>query len=245
MVETVKNLNKANFFGNIPNDLAPWFPDDKPMWFILENIDKAIKQIFDANSSKYKRVKENVYAHETVVFDKYVEIKGPAIIGKGCVLRHGAFLRENVIIGDNCVIGNSTEVKNSVLFSNVEVPHFNYIGDSILGNYVHFGAGAIISNVLLIKDKGKRIEDLQKNNAGMTEKAVLKEIKIKMTDGSWIDTGRKKFGAVIGDYAEIGVNSTINPGTLLEMNMFVPSSISIGGYFKTGYVFPKTIVDIF
>jgi acetyltransferase-like isoleucine patch superfamily enzyme len=115
-----------------------------------------------------------------------------------------------------------------VLFNNVEVPHFNYIGDSILGSYAHLGAGVIISNVLLIKNKIKNPE--------------LKEVKIKMPDGSWIDTGLKKFGAIIGDYAEIGVNATINPGTLLEKNIFVPSSISIGGYFRADFSFPKNIV---
>ena len=198
-------------------------------------------EIYKNNRGQYKETNENVFVGENTIIAESVEIKGPALIGKGCEIRHGAFLRENVIIGNNCIIGNSTEIKNSVLFNNAEVPHFNYIGDSILGNYSHFGAGAKISNVLLMKNKREIIE--QENSVINKENVCfLKEVKIRMSDGSWIDTGRIKFGAIIGDYAEVGVNTTINPGTLLEMNIFVPPSISIGGYFKTGYVFSKTTV---
>ena len=235
-------LNINNFFNNIPEILKPWFPDDKPVWFILDNISEAIKKIYDNNRDNYIVIKENVFADKTAIFDECVKIKGPAIIGKNCEIRHGAFLRENVIICDNCVIGNSTEIKNSVLFNNVEVPHYNYIGDSILGNYVHLGAGAKISNVLLIKNKKEKIEELQKISAEGKIHLEHKKVMIKMPNGSWVSTERKKFGAIIGDYAEIGVNTTLNPGTLLEMDIFVPSSVSIGGYFKKSYVFPKNII---
>ena len=230
----IREIDQTKFFDAIPSALTPWFPDDKPMWFILDYISEAIAKIYENNAGQYEEIKKNVYVGKTTIrnISGYAEIKGPALIGNGCELRHGAFLRENVIIGDNCVIGNSTEIKNSVLFNNVEVCHFNYIGDSILCNYVHFGAGAIISNVLLTKNKKERIE--QNND-------TIKPVKIKTKD-DWIDTGRRKFGAIIGDYAEIGINATINPGTLLEMNMFVPSSFSIGGYFSIGYIFPRNII---
>jgi len=235
-------FDQTKFFNNIPELLKPWFLADKPMWFVLDNICEVIDTIYHANREKYKVIKENVYVDETAIIDEYVKIKGPALIGKNCEIRHGAFLRENVIICDNCAVGNSTEVKNSVLFNNVEIPHFNYVGDSILGNYVHFGAGVIISNVLLIKNKKEKIGELKHITGEETKKLELKKVMIKMPDGNWINTDRKKFGAIIGDYAEIGVNATINPGTLLEMDMFVPSSVSIGGYFKKGYVFPKNII---
>jgi len=228
MNEPIQIINIASFFINIPIYLKPWFSDDKPFWHILNHISEAIEKIYEANPSRYIRIKENVYIDKTAVIDKYTEIKGPALIGKGCVIRHGAFLRNNVITGDNCVIGNSTEIKNSVLFNNVQAPHFNYIGDSVLGNYAHLGAGVVISNALLIKNKD--------------ENSVLKDVKIKMPGGSWTETGRRKFGAVIGDYAEIGTNTTINPGTLLESNILVPPSACIGGYFMKNYKFPKTIV---
>jgi NDP-sugar pyrophosphorylase family protein len=230
----IQVISRDLFFENVPVYLTPWFPSDKPLWFILDDISQAINEIYKANRNQYKKIKKNVYVGRDTEIDKYVEIKGPALIGKGCKIRHGAFLRENVIIGNNCVIGNSTELKNSVLFNNVEVPHFNYIGDSILGNYAHLGAGAKISNVLLMKNKNSKLD--KKNDI------ILKEICYKNIYGKFEPTGRKKFGAVIGDYAEIGVNTTINPGTLLEMNMFVPSSISIGGYFRTGYTFPRNII---
>jgi NDP-sugar pyrophosphorylase family protein len=227
-------IDRAKFFENVPTALTPWFAVDKPLWFILDNIQEAIEIIYQANRRQYKKIKKNVYVGKDSIISKCVEIKGPALIGKGCELRHGAFLRENVIIGDNCVIGNSTEIKNSVLFNDVEVPHFNYIGDSVLGNYAHLGAGVKISNVLLMKDKNIKLNE--------KEGGASKKIGFKNIYGKFESTGRKKFGAIIGDYAEIGVNTTINPGTLLEMNMFVPSSVSIGGYFRTGYIFPKNII---
>ncbi|MCL2254681.1 MAG: UDP-N-acetylglucosamine pyrophosphorylase [Lachnospiraceae bacterium] len=230
MHKSTYNIVKSRLFECIPEKLKPWFPTDKPIWHILDFIPDAIIKIYEANKDQYAEIGKNIYVDKTAMISKYTEIKGPALIGKNCEIRHGAFLRENVIIGDNCVIGNSTEIKNSVLFNNVEVSHFNYVGDSILGNNVHFGAGVIISNVLLIKNKTEK------------NKKDYKEVKIKMPDGTWIETNRKKFGAIIGDFAEIGVNTTINPGTCLEMNIFVPSSVSIGGYFKAGFVFPKNII---
>lgn len=230
-------INPSLFFETIPPFLASWFPADKPMWHILSHIKEAVSAIVNASPDKYHEIKEGVFVGENVVIDKYVELKSPALFGKGCVIRHSAFVRGNVITGDNCVIGNSTEVKNSVLFDNVQIPHFNYVGDSILGNHAHMGAGAIISNVLLLKNK----RDIIKQNGTMAH-IPLKEVKIKNTDGSWTDTGLSKFGAIIGDFAEIGVNATINPGTLLEMGIFVPSSVSIGGYFRTGFSFPRNII---
>jgi UDP-N-acetylglucosamine diphosphorylase / glucose-1-phosphate thymidylyltransferase / UDP-N-acetylgalactosamine diphosphorylase / glucosamine-1-phosphate N-acetyltransferase / galactosamine-1-phosphate N-acetyltransferase len=230
-------INRIHFFESIPSILTPWFPEDKPLWNILSHIKEAIYAIVNASPGKYNEIKKEVFTGENVIIDKCVEIKGPALIGKNSLLRHGALLRENVIINDNCLVGNSTELKNSVLFKHVQVPHFNYIGDSILGNYSHLGAGAKISNVLLIKNKKEIIKQQE-----TAKEKLSKEIKIKNTDGNWINTGLKKFGAIIGDYAEIGVNATLNPGTLLEMGIFVPSSVSIGGYFNSDFTFPRNII---
>jgi NDP-sugar pyrophosphorylase family protein len=230
-------INPTHFFESIPTILTPWFPDDKPIWHILNHIKEAITVIVNAATGKYREIGNGVFVGENVIIDKYVEIKGPALIGNNCFIRHGAFLRENIIICDYCTVGNSTEIKNSVLFDSVQVPHFNYIGDSILGNHTHLGAGAKISNVLLLKNKKELIKQQE-----TTKGKLSKEVKIKNTDGSWINTELKKFGAIIGDYTEIGVNTTINPGTLLEMDMFVPSSVSIGGYFSTGFTFPRNII---
>jgi len=133
-----------------------------------------------------------VFIGEGTTVEDGVMIKGPAIIGRNCEIRHGAYIRENVIIGDGCVIGNSSEFKNSLLFNGCQVPHFNYVGDSILGHKAHLGAGVILSNLKVVSGN-----------------VVLKH------DGQTIDTGLRKFGAMIGDHVDVGCNSVLNPGTVL------------------------------
>ena len=135
---------------------------------------------------------EEVFIGEGTVVEEGAMIKGPAIIGKNCQIRHNAYLRENVIIGDDCVVGNSTEIKNALLFNHAVAPHFNYVGDSILGFRAHLGAGVKISNFKL------------------TPGNIFIEI-----DGSPFDTGLRKFGAMIGDNAEIGCNAVLNPGSII------------------------------
>lgn len=133
-----------------------------------------------------------VFVGRGTVVEHGAMIKGPAWIGEGCEIRNGAYIRENVIIGGGCVIGNSCEIKNSILFDEVQVPHFNYVGDSILGHRAHLGAGAILSNVKL--DHG--------------------EITVA-TPAGLVPTGLKKFGAILGDRVEVGCNSVLNPGSIV------------------------------
>jgi NDP-sugar pyrophosphorylase family protein len=135
---------------------------------------------------------ERVFIGEGTVVEDGVMIKGPAIIGRNCHLRHNAYLRERVIMGDNCVVGNSSEVKNSILFNHAGAPHFNYIGDSILGYRAHLGAGVKISNVRLVP--GNVTVDI---------------------DGVPLDTGLRKFGALLGDHTDIGCNAVLNPGSII------------------------------
>jgi NDP-sugar pyrophosphorylase family protein len=135
---------------------------------------------------------ERVFIGEGTVVEDGVMIKGPAIIGKNCSIRHNAYLRENVIIGDGCVVGNSSELKNALLFNGAQVPHFNYIGDSILGHKAHLGAGVKISNIKLLPGN------------------IFVEL-----DGQPFDTGLRKFGALLGDGAEAGCNAVLNPGSIL------------------------------
>ena len=135
---------------------------------------------------------EQVFIGEGTVGEDGVMIKGPAIIGKNCRIRHNAYLRENVIIGDDCVVGNSTENKNSLLFNHAVAPHYNYVGDSILGHKSHLGAGAKISNFKMFPGN----------------------IEVEM-DGVPFDTGLRKFGALLGDGAEIGCNAVLNPGSII------------------------------
>jgi UDP-N-acetylglucosamine diphosphorylase / glucose-1-phosphate thymidylyltransferase / UDP-N-acetylgalactosamine diphosphorylase / glucosamine-1-phosphate N-acetyltransferase / galactosamine-1-phosphate N-acetyltransferase len=129
---------------------------------------------------------------EGTVVEDGAMIKGPAIIGRNCQIRHNAYIREQVIIGDDCVIGNACELKNALLFNGAAVPHFNYIGDSILGYKAHLGAGVKVSNVKLVA--GNIVVEL---------------------NGKSFDTGLRKFGALLGDGAEIGCNAVLNPGSVI------------------------------
>ena len=133
-----------------------------------------------------------VFIGEGTLVEDGAMIKGPAIIGRNCEIRHNAYLRENVIVGDNCVVGNSCEVKNSLLFNRAVAPHFNYIGDSILGCKAHLGAGVKVSNFKLVPGN------------------ISVEI-----DGRPFDTGLRKFGVLLGDNTDIGCNAVLNPGSII------------------------------
>jgi NDP-sugar pyrophosphorylase family protein len=137
-------------------------------------------------------VGQQVSIGEGTVLEDGVMILGPAIIGRNCQIRHNAYLRQNVIIGDDCVVGNATEVKNSILFNQAQAPHFNYVGDSVLGFQAHLGAGVKISNF----------------------KVFPGNVTVEM-DGRPFDTGLRKFGALLGDYCEIGCNAVLSPGSII------------------------------
>jgi NDP-sugar pyrophosphorylase family protein len=204
-------MEHSLFFDSVPEILQPWFSAGRPLWELLGEINEIIFDIVNRNPDAYNEIQKNVFAAGRNFIAPNVTISGPALIGSCCEIRPGAFLRESVIIGDNCVIGNSTEVKNAILFNHVEIPHFNYAGDSILGNYAHLGAGAILSNVRLDKQA----------------------IGVKYR-GERIVTNRMKFGAIVGDRVEIGCNSVINPGSLLEKNVKVYPLVNTGGHHEAG-----------
>jgi len=147
---------------------------------------------------------EDVWIHKTANVFPSAYVKGPCIIGAGTEVRHCAFIRGSALIGENCVVGNSTELKNVILFDNVQVPHYNYVGDSILGYKAHMGAGSITSNV----------------------KSDKKLVSVHFEDGD-CPTGIKKFGAMIGDNVEIGCGSVLNPGSVVgkETSVYPLSSV--------------------
>jgi UDP-N-acetylglucosamine diphosphorylase / glucose-1-phosphate thymidylyltransferase / UDP-N-acetylgalactosamine diphosphorylase / glucosamine-1-phosphate N-acetyltransferase / galactosamine-1-phosphate N-acetyltransferase len=147
-----------------------------------------------------------VFVGAGTVVEQGAVLKGPAWIGENCHIRSGCYVRENVIVGNGVVLGNSCEFKNSILFDEVQVPHFNYVGDSVLGYRAHLGAGVILSNVKL--DHG--------------------EIHVAANDGS-IATGLKKFGAIVGDRTEIGCNAVINPGSVLGRDSILYPGTSFHG----------------
>ncbi|OGL43275.1 MAG: glucose-1-phosphate thymidylyltransferase [Candidatus Schekmanbacteria bacterium GWA2_38_11] len=158
-----------------------------------------------------------IYIGENTTVEPGTVIKSPAIIGDNVEIRSCAYIRENVIIGDNCVIGHATELKNSIMLNNSHAPHFNYLGDSVLGNNVNLGAGTILSNYKISVDKS---------------------IKIKIDDKVY-DTGLIKLGAIMGDNSESGCNSVLNPGTLVgKRSLIYPLVLA------RGYIPPDTIVKL-
>ena len=174
-------------------------------WEILGGIGDMIMAIgATLHNDEYEHTNENVWiARDATVFPT-ATIIGPCIIGHETEVRPGAFIRGNALVGNNCVVGNSTELKNVILFDNVQVPHYNYVGDSVLGYKAHMGAGSITSNV-------------------KSDKALV----VVHNQGEDLPTGRKKVGAMLGDRAEIGCNSVLNPGTVIgrDSNVYPVSCV--------------------
>ena len=165
-------------------------------WEVLTEIKKYIIRLGNELSvEKYEKIGEDIWIAKTARIAKTVEINGPCIIDENAEIRHCAYIRGSAIIGKECVVGNSTELKNCILFDNVQVPHFNYVGDSILGYKSHMGAGAVTSNV-------------------KSDKTL---VEVKASD-SIIKTGLKKLGAMLGDNVEVGCNSVLCPGTIIGKN---------------------------
>ncbi len=163
----------------------------------------------------YDKVGDNVWISKSAKIYPNNYIEGPCIIGHNTEVRPGAFIRGSVLVGENCVVGNSTELKNCILFDNVQVPHYNYVGDSILGYKSHMGAGSITSNV-------------------KSDKTL---VVIKSQDGSRIETGRKKVGAMLGDYVEVGCGSVLNPGAVIGRGSSVYPLSSVRGVIPEGSIY--------
>ena len=165
-------------------------------WEALPEIKHMILELQEKlNRDEYIEVKDRVFIHKTATVAPNACLIGPAIIGPNTEITHCAFVRENVIIGENCVLGNSCEAKNVIIFDNTQVPHFNYVGDSIMGYHSHMGAGSIVSN---LKSDGSNV--------------VVRSGEEKQ------ETNLRKFGAIVGDFVEVGCNSVLNPGTVVGRN---------------------------
>ncbi len=172
---------------------AGMFNEATYAWEVLPGIKTFISRLASQLSGDFERISENVWVGKGTTIETTALIKGPAIIGCDCEIRHAAYIRGSAIIGNEVVVGNSTEIKNAILFNNVQVPHFNYVGDSVLGYRAHLGAGVILSNVKSAKDN----------------------VRINESGGQSYETGLKKFGAILGDGVEVGCNSVLNPGTIV------------------------------
>ncbi len=176
---------------------------------VLGSIKDYIVKLGNTLGDDYIKMEDNIWIHKNAHVFESAYIMGPCIIDDGAEIRHSAFIRGGVIIGKNSVLGNSCEAKNAILFDNVQVPHFNYVGDSILGSHAHMGAGSITSNV----------------------KSDKKLVVIKSGD-EVLETGIKKVGAFLGDNVEIGCNCVLNPGTFIGPNSRIYPLTSVRGVIK-------------
>ncbi|MDO4458552.1 MAG: UDP-N-acetylglucosamine pyrophosphorylase [Clostridia bacterium] len=186
-------------------------------WEVLPEIGKFIMNLGEKLSSEeYDKVGENVWISKTAKIFPNNYIAGPCIIGHNTEVRPGAFIRGNALVGENCVVGNSTELKNVIIFDNVQVPHYNYVGDSVLGYKSHMGAGSITSNV-------KQDKTLVTISCG----------------GEKVETHLKKFGAMLGDNVEIGCNTVMNPGTVIGRGSRVYPLSMVRGFVPAKSIYKK------
>lgn len=185
-------------------------------WEVLPHIEEFILEIGkNLNANEYDQIKENIWIHKTAKVADSASIKAPCIICENAEIRHCAFIRGKAIIGKNTVVGNSTELKNAILFNEAKIPHYNYVGDSIIGYKSHLGAGAITSNI----------------------KSDKSNVKIKAQNEASIETNMKKVGAFVGDNSEIGCQSVLNPGTIIGKNTNIYPLSSVRGIIPSNSIY--------
>lgn len=211
-METLENKNLFDFNETIAADI---FDGLTYPWEVLPLISDFIKKLgATLPADEYEKKGEDVWIAKSAKVAPTAFINGPAIIGKEAEIRHCAFIRGNAIVGEGAVVGNSTELKNVILFNKVQVPHYNYVGDSILGFKSHMGAGSITSNV-----KSDKTLVTIKNGT------------------SKIETGLKKMGAILGDNVEVGCNSVLNPGTVIGRNSNVYPLSMVRGFVPANSIY--------
>ncbi len=201
------NIKTKELFSTDCPFLKDVFENAEYPWEILPQIKEIVKKVVETGLDGYTEIEPGVLVGENVKIAKTATIEAPAIIGKDTELRPGAYLIGNVIVVEKCVVGNSSELKNCILLNHVQVPHYNYVGDSILGDYAHMGAGSILSN---LKSGGKNV--------------------VIHGDKEY-ETGLRKIGSFLGEHADIGCGSVLNPGTIIGKNTQVyPLSMLRGCY---------------
>lgn len=213
----MESLKAKNLFDFNHTIAKPLFESVTYPWEVLSKIKDFIIELGKTlDLDKYDKIGEDIWVAKTATVFPSAYLHGPLIICDNAEVRHCAFIRGSAIVGENSVVGNSTELKNSILFDNVQVPHYNYVGDSILGYKSHTGAGTITSN-------------LKSDKSLVTVKC----------NGEKIETGVKKFGAMIGDNVEVGCNSVLNPGTVIGRGSNVYPLSMVRGYVPENSIYKK------
>ena len=219
----LKSLKVSELFDLEETSASVLFESVDYPWEVLSSIANFIMKLGrELSKDDFDYISGDVWISKTAKIAPTASIQGPTIIGHFTEVRHCAYIRGKVLIGDYCVIGNSTEVKNSVLFNKVQVPHFNYVGDSVLGYQTHLGAGVITSNV----------------------KSDKSNVTVNMENGRY-ETGIRKFGAILGDGVDVGCNSVLNPGTVIGRNTNVYPLSMVRSYIPPESIYKKhgDIVD--
>jgi NDP-sugar pyrophosphorylase family protein len=211
-------LKIKNIFEDLDQTIAKeLFEQAEYPWEVLSQIESFILKVGPTlPKEEYDQVKEDVWVAKSAKVAPTAHLGGPLIIGPDTEVRHCAFIRGKALVGAGCVVGNSTELKNVILFNSVQVPHYNYVGDSILGYKSHMGAGSITSNV----KSDKTLVTIQ-------------------AEGEKIETGLKKMGAVLGDFVEVGCNSVLNPGTVIGHHSNVYPLSMVRGFVKDHSIYKK------
>lgn len=213
--ETVKQVTIKELYDLTETAAKPLLESVTYPWEALPKIKDFIIELGNSlDPEEYEKRGENIWIHKSATVFDSAYIAGPCIIGKDTEVRQCAFIRGSALVGDNCVVGNSTELKNVIIFNNVQVPHYNYVGDSILGFHSHMGAGSITSNV-------------------KSDKTL---VHVKDADFD-IATGMKKFGAMLGDYVEVGCNSVLNPGTVIGSHSNIYPLSHVRGYVPSNSIY--------
>ena len=213
----MENARIENLYDLTKTIAADVFEEKEYPWEVLPEIGAFIIKLGESlDPEKYEKRGENIWVAKSAIVFESAYLNGPLIIDEEAEVRHCAFIRGNAIVGKNCVVGNSTELKNVILFDNVQVPHYNYVGDSILGYKSHMGAGSITSNV-------------------KSDKTL-----VVVKDGEdHIETGLKKFGAMLGDYVEVGCNSVLNPGSVIGRHSNIYPTSCVRGVIHENSIFKK------
>lgn len=214
------NIKTKELYEVVPEYLKPYFDEAEYPWQILPKIKEIVANLLQNGLEGYTLLEEGILVGKNVKIAKTATIIPPAIIGHDSELRPGAFIRGNVIVGEHCVVGNSSEFKNCILMDYVQCPHYNYVGDSILGYHAHTGAGTVCSN---LKSDGKNI--------------------VIHGDKEY-ETGLRKIGALVGDYGDCGCNAVLNPGTIVGKHTQVYPLTRARGVYPENSIVKDTFVFV-